>query len=46
MATEIRDLAFHPSLLRIVAALVGSNFRLHSKGFLMNKPANVSSEKP
>ncbi|KAL7948346.1 hypothetical protein V8C42DRAFT_314163 [Trichoderma barbatum] len=39
-------MAMYPPLLRIVTGLLGSDFRLHSKGFLMNKPPGVSNEKP
>jgi aspartate/methionine/tyrosine aminotransferase/ectoine hydroxylase-related dioxygenase (phytanoyl-CoA dioxygenase family) len=41
-----RQIAIDGRLLRIIESLLGVNFSLHSKGFLMNKPPNVSTEKP
>lgn len=43
---EFKALAMHPSLIRVLSDLIGPDFCLHSKGFLMNKPPEVSSEKP
>ena len=43
---EYKRMAFHPSLIRIVLNLLGPNFSLHSKGVYMNKPPEVSTEKP
>ena len=43
---EFEQVALDPFLLRIVEALIGPGFRLHSKGFLMNKPLRFSTEKP
>lgn len=40
-----KNLALHSSLLLIVSELLGHKFSLHSKGFLMNKPPQVSSKK-
>ncbi|EXM02621.1 hypothetical protein NOF04DRAFT_22207 [Fusarium oxysporum II5] len=41
-----KALAIHPSLLVLITGLLGPKFRLHSKGFLTNKPPEVSSIKP
>lgn len=43
---EFKQMFLYPRLLQIITSLLGAGFRLHSKGFLMNKPAEVSTEKP
>ncbi len=40
------DIAFHPRILSTVKAILGEDFALHSKGFLMNKSPSVSGKKP
>ena len=43
---EYKHLALHPNLMRIISGLLGPNFSLHCKGVYMNKPPEVSTEKP